>query len=255
MWGAIIGDIVGSRFEFNNIKTKDFNLFDERCFFTDDSVMTIAVYQALKDCNGDYSNLSQHAIARMKEYGRRYPDRGYGSRFVWWLFSSDVKPYNSLGNGAAMRVSAVAYFANSIEQVKQLSYDVTAVTHNHPEGIKGAEATAVAVYLAKCGKSKEEIAQYVSDNYYPLNFTVDEIRPAYRFNETCQDTVPQAIKAFVESESFEDALRIAVSLGGDTDTLAAICMAIAEAYYGIPQQFIDQAKTYLDDFLIKSLDA
>lgn len=255
MWGVIIGDIVGSRFEFNNIKTKNFNLFDERCRFTDDSVMTIAVYQALKDCKGDFANLSQNAIKRMKEFGRRYPDRGYGSKFIWWLFSGDVNPYNSFGNGAAMRVSAVAYFANSIEQVKQLSYDVTAVTHNHPEGIKGAEATAVAIYLAKSGKSKGEIAQYVNDNYYPLNFTVDEIRPSYRFNETCQDTVPQAIKAFVESESFEDALRIAVSLGGDSDTLAAICMGIAEAYYGIPQQFIDQAKAYLDDFLIKTLDA
>lgn len=254
MWGAIIGDIVGSRFEFDNIKSKYFDLFHDDCCFTDDTVMTVAVYQALKDCNGDYADLPQRTIERMKEFGRRYPFRGYGGRFYEWIFSNNEKPYNSFGNGAAMRVSAAAYFAKSIEQVKQLSYAVTAVTHNHPEGIKGAEATAVAIYLAKCGKSKEEIAQYVNDNYYPLNFTVDEIRPSYRFNETCQDTVPQAIKAFAESESFEDALRIAVSLGGDTDTLAAICMSIAEAYYGIPQEFVDKAKTYLDEFLIKILD-
>lgn len=255
MLGAIIGDIVGSRFEFHNIKSKEFELFTEECHITDDSIMTLAVYQALKDCKGDYTNLSQNTISRMKEFGRRYPKGGYGSRFAWWLFSGDVNPFNSFGNGAAMRVSAVAEFADDIEHVKELSYAVTAVTHNHPEGIKGAEATAVAIYLAKLGKSKEEIAQYVSDNYYSLDFTIDQIRPEYRFNETCQATVPQAIKAFIESESFEDALRIAISLGGDSDTLAAICLSIAEAYYGVPKQLADKAVEYLDEFLFNTLMA
>lgn len=255
MWGAIIGDIVGSRFEFNNIKTKYFYMFDKRCRFTDDSVMTLAVYQALKDCNGGYASLSARAVARMREFGKRYPYCGFGGKFRKWLFGEDLKPYNSYGNGSAMRVSAVAYFADSIEQVKKLSYDVTAVTHNHPEGLKGAEATAVAVYLARCGQSKEEIARYVSDNYYPLNFTLDEIRPSYAFDVTCQGTVPQAIKAFVESEDFEDAVRLAISIGGDSDTLGAICGSIAEAYYGVPQQLVDQAKTYLDEFLLSVLKA
>lgn len=253
MWGAVIGDIVGSRFEFHNIKSKNFDLFTDECAFTDDSVMTAAVCQALKDCNGDYSALRQNTIKRMKEFGRRYPKAGYGGRFIWWIFSSDENPYNSFGNGAAMRVSAVAYFADGIEQVKDLSCAVTSVTHNHPEGIKGAEATAVAIYLAKCGKSKSEIARYIKDNYYPLDFTTEEIRPTYRFNETCQETVPQAIQAFIESENFEDALRIAVSLGGDSDTLAAICCSIAEAYYGVPDDIIRKASGYLDGFMLDAL--
>lgn len=254
MWGAIIGDIAGSRFEFHNLKSKEFDLFSEQCRFTDDTVMTLAVCQALKDCNGNYSSLAQNTIQRLKEFGRRYSDRGYGSKFIWWLFSSDVNPYNSCGNGAAMRVSPVAYFANSIEQVKELSYAVTAVTHNHPEGIKGAEATAIAIYLAKCGKSKAEIKQYVEQNYYKLDFTVDQIRPTYGFDETCQNSVPQAIQAFLESESFEDAVRTAVSLGGDSDTIGAICGSIAEAFYGISDEFISQAATYLDDYLLSVLD-
>jgi len=190
----------------------------------------------------------------MKEFGRRYPESGYGGRFSRWLFSDDTAPYKSYGNGAAMRISPVIYFANSIEQVKKLSYAITATTHNHPEGIKGAEACAVSAYLAKCGKSKAEIKKYVEDNYYPLDFTIEQIRSSYRFDATCRNTVPQAIEAFLESESFEDALRNAVSLGGDSDTLAAICGAIAEPFYGIPDEFISKAATYLDEYLLNALD-
>lgn len=254
MWGAIIGDIAGSRFEFHNIKTKDFELFDENCKFTDDTVLTVAVYRALKDCNGDYADLTSRVISRIKEFGRRYPKSGYGSRFAWWLFSGDEKPYNSCGNGAAMRISPVAYFANGIEQVKRLSYAVTSVTHNHPEGIKGAEACAAAEFLALHGASKSEIADCITAYYYPLDFTIDRIRPSYGFDETCQGSVPQAIQAFLESDGFEDAIRTAVSLGGDSDTIAAICGGIAEAYYGVPDWMISKAAEYLDDFLLQALD-
>lgn len=249
MFGAIIGDIVGSRFEFNNYKNKNFNLFDNKCRYTDDTVMTLAICKALMECNGNYNILAETTIKCMQELGSIFTNAGYGEMFYNWLKSRNPKPYNSLGNGAAMRVSSIAYEADTIEQVKKLSNIVTSVTHNHSEGLKGAEATAISIYLARTGKSKEEIKKYIQNNYYNINFTIDEIREIYTFNETCQETVPQALECFFESDSFEDAIRIAVSLGGDSDTIGAITGSIAEAYYGIPSHIKEKAISYLDDNL------
>jgi len=245
MLGAIIGDIVGSIYEFHNIKTKKFELFSPKCYFTDDTVITIAIYLALEDSSK--KPLEDRVIYYMQKLGRQYQGRGYGTMFYGWLHSLTPTPYYSFGNGAAMRVSPVVDFAHSLEEVKELAYKVTCVTHDHPEGLKGAETTAVAIWLAKNGKSIQEIGEYINNNYYKLDFTLDEIRPTYKFNETCQDTVPQAIVAFLESTSFEDAIRNAISIGGDSDTLAAITGSIAEAYYGIPEEIKRKAMTYLDD--------
>lgn len=259
MLGAIIGDVVGSRFEFNNHRSKDFDLFVGQCEATDDSIMTIAIGKALietskkfKVIDEDYLELlKKNSVKYMQEIGRRYPHCGFGGRFYDWIFSEEFpKPYNSFGNGSAMRVSPVVYFANSIEEVKKLSQAVTEVSHNHPEGIKGAEATSVAIYMAKTGRSIDEIRKEIETNYYDLDFTIDEIRETYRFNETCQDTVPQAIEAFLESKSFEDAIRIAISVGGDSDTLAAITGSIAGEYYEIPKEIEEGAISYLDDYLL-----
>ena len=247
MLGAIIGDIVGSIYEFNNIKTKDFSLFNRGCFFTDDSVMTIAVYLAIKNAKTDYSDLEEKAVYYMQKLGRDYPGRGYGGNFSIWLRSTNPTPYNSYGNGAAMRVSPCGFLATSIEEAKLLTYKVTAVTHNHPEGLKGAEATAIAIYMARKHKPISEIKDYICKHFYNINFTLDEIRPRYFFNETCQNTVPQALEAFFESNSYEDAIRNAISIGGDSDTLAAITGSVAEAYYGIPEDIKNKAFTYLDD--------
>lgn len=254
MLGAIIGDIVGSRFEWNNIKTKDFDFLTYKCFVTDDSIMSLGVAKAICECNGDYSALSEKAVKYMQEIGRPYPLCGYGGMFRQWMYSDDPKPYGSYGNGAAMRVSACGFAASSLEEALDLSRKVTEVTHNHPEGIKGAEATAVAIYLAKTGSSILEIRDYINANYYPMNFTMDGIRDSYEFNETCQDTVPQAIMAFLESESFEDAIRNAISIGGDSDTLAAITGGIAEAYYGIPAEMRKHALTFLDELQLSVLN-
>ena len=253
MIGAIIGDIVGSRFEWNNIKSKNFEFLTYKCFPTDDSVMTLALAKAVLISKPDYSDLSQNAVECMQSVGRNYPDCGYGGGFRKWMFSDDPKPYNSYGNGAAMRVSAVGFAASSLEEAKELSKKITGVTHNHPEGIKGAEATAVAIYMARNGSSLLEIRDYIDMNYYPMNFTLDGIRNTYKFNETCQDTVPQALMAFLESIDFEDAIRNAISIGGDSDTLAAICGGVAEAYYGVPAEIRKHALTFLDKQLIKLL--
>ena len=245
--GAIVGDIVGSVYEWDNIKTKEFLLFSSKCLPTDDSIMTLAIAKALLECNGSYLDLSQKAIDNMRLLGALYPHASYGGRFSSWLNALEPKPYNSFGNGSAMRVSAVAYVADSIEQVKELSYKVTAVTHNHIEGIKGAEATAVAVYMALQGSSIQEIKDVIIKDYYPIDFTLDEIRDTYRFNETCQNTVPQALEAFFESIGFEDAIRNAISIGGDSDTLAAITGAVAGAYYGVPEEIKMRALSFLDN--------
>lgn len=255
MIGAIIGDIVGSRFEWNNIKSKDFEFLTYKCFPTDDSVMTLALAQALLVSKPDYSDLSKNAVECMQSVGRNYPDCGYGGGFRKWMFSDNPKPYNSYGNGAAMRVSAAGFAANSIEEAKEISKKITEVTHDHPEGIKGAEATAVAIYMAKTGSSLLEIRDYIDKNYYPMNFTLDGIRTTYKFNETCQDTVPQALMAFFESTDFEDAIRNAISIGGDSDTLAAICGGVAEAYYGVPSEIRKHALTFLDKQLLRILIA
>lgn len=255
MIGAIIGDIVGSRFEWNNIKSKDFEFLTYKCFPTDDSIMTLALAQAILVSKVDHSDLSKNAVECMQSVGRNYPDCGYGGGFHKWMFSDDPKPYNSYGNGAAMRVSAAGFAANSIEEAKDIAKKITEVTHNHPEGVKGAEATAVAIYMAKTGSSLLEIRDYIDKNYYPMNFTLDGIRATYKFNETCQDTVPQALMAFFESTDFEDAIRNAISIGGDSDTLAAICGGVAEAYYGVPSEIRKHALTFLDKQLLKILIA
>lgn len=253
MLGAIIGDIVGSRFEFNNIKTKDFELMNHSCFFTDDTVMSLAIAKAILTCEGDYDKLGEQAIKYMQRIGQKYRNCGYGNKFYYWVFSNNPQPYGSYGNGAAMRVSACGLVAKSIEEAIELSRKVTEVTHNHPEGIKGAEATAVAIYLAKTGSNILEIRDYINAHYYQMNFKLDDIRDSYKFNETCQETVPQAIEAFLESNSFEDAIRNAISIGGDSDTLAAVTGSIAEAYYGIPSDLRKLAITFLDERLLKIL--
>jgi type I restriction enzyme M protein len=253
MLGAIIGDIVGSRFEWNNIKTKEFDFLTYACEVTDDSIMTLAVAKAILEANGDYGKLGDLAVKNMREVGRPYPDCGYGGMFRQWVYSDTMEAYNSFGNGAAMRVSACGFAGNTLDEVKLLSQKVTEVTHNHSEGIKGAEATAVCIFLARTGSNMLEIRDYVNEHYYPLNFTLDGIRDSYKFNETCQDTVPQAIMAFLESTCFEDAIRNAISIGGDSDTLAAITGGIAEAYYGIPADIRKHALTFLDERLLKIL--
>lgn len=249
MIGAIIGDIAGSRFEFHNYRKKDFTLFTKECFPTDDSIMSLAVAKAVLEYKTNDANLSEAAVQWMQKIGRPYPACGFGGNFFDWIYSDHPKPYNSFGNGAAMRVSACGFAANTLEEALQMSDSVTAVTHNHPEGIKGARATTTAIFLAKTGVSIPEIRAHITKQYYPLDFTIDAIRPTYRFNETCQDTVPQAIEAFLESNSFEDAIRTAVSVGGDSDTLAAITGSIAEAYYGVPQALYDAAVAYLDPLM------
>ncbi|MBR5869063.1 MAG: ADP-ribosylglycohydrolase family protein [Clostridia bacterium] len=251
MYGALIGDIAGSRFEFDNHKSKEFALFTEACSFTDDSVMTLAVALALLDFETveDYPEFKRHLADEMKSLGRLYPRAGYGGRFRLWLTGELNGPYRSYGNGSAMRVSPVAWYAHSLEEAESLAKASAEVSHNHPEGIKGAVATAGCIYLARTGASRDAIRTYAR-GFYPLDFTLDEIRQTYRFNETCQETVPQAIVAFWESTDFEDAIRCAVSLGGDSDTLAAITGSIAEAFYGIPAPILEEAMGYLDQFLL-----
>ena len=261
MLGAIIGDIVGSVYEWDNIKTKDFPLFRDDCFFTDDTVMTCAVAEAIM--NGGQKD---DFIDAMKKYGRMYPDAGYGARFDAWIHSNDRAPYNSFGNGSAMRVSPCAWVmaccycarTGTWPTSRALARLSAEVTHNHPEGIKGAMATADAIFMCRYffgddssdnpAEIKRRIKEHIEKEYgYDLSKTLDEIRPTYRFNETCQDTVPQAIVAFLESTDFEDAIRNAISLGGDSDTLAAITGSIAEAAYGIPDWIKEKAYTYLDE--------
>lgn len=253
MIGAILGDIVGSIYEFDNIKTKEFELFDKECFFTDDSVMTIAIAEALMQYeNIDEINIDEFKeklIDVMHEIGIKYPDCGYGGHFLMWILRNKREPYNSFGNGSAMRVSSVGWYAKSLKETELIAKVTAEVSHNHPEGIKGAVATAGAVFLARTGSTMDEIKQYIS-KYYSIDFTIDEIRPLYDYDITCQGTVPQAMQAFFESESFEDAIRNAISIGGDSDTLAAITGAVAEAYYGIPDELKETALSYLDERLL-----
>ena len=254
MIGAIIGDIVGSRFEWHNHRSKEFELFTPKCFATDDSIMTLAIGEALMRSQSDWCDLDAQAVRCMQAIGRPYPNCGYGGRFHRWIYSDHPHPYRSFGNGAAMRVSACGLAARSLDEAKLLSRTVTEVTHNHPEGLKGAEAATVAIYMARSGSSREEIREVIDREYYPMNFTLDEIRPTYRFNETCQGTVPQALMAFFESAGFEDAIRCAISVGGDSDTLAAITGGVAQAYYGVPDALHAQAIAYLDTLLLEILN-
>lgn len=235
MTGAIAGDIIGSVYEFDNIKTTDFPLFTNESDYTDDTIMTVAVADWLLN-GGDLAKV-------MQRYGREYPypTGGYGGRFSGWLREKDPQPYNSWGNGSAMRVSAVGWMFDSLEKTLEVAKETAVVTHNHPEGIKGAQATAAAIYLARTGKSKQDIKLYIETTFsYDLGRTCDEIRPFYRFNESCHGTVPEAIIAFLDSSDFENAIRLAVSLGGDSDTLACITGGIAEAFYGIPEDIEKQ---------------
>lgn len=253
MRGALFGDIVGSIYEFDNHRSKDFNLVSEDCFATDDSIMSLCVGVALAetydaDLDGwDYDKLADHARAWMQQVGKRYPWCGYGGRFYDWIMRRSKKPYGSYGNGAAMRVGACGEVARSIEEAEQLAEAVTRVSHDHPEGIKGAKAVAALIYMAKtkcCSVAEMMDAMQV---YYPNyrflddGFKVKDLQKTYTFNETCQETVPQAFECFFESVSFEDAIRNAISIGGDSDTIAAIVGSVAEAYYGvdaIPQKDI-----------------
>ena len=231
--GAVIGDVIGSVFEWNNIKTTNFDLFNPKCDFTDDTVLTIAV----ADCI-----LNKKDFAKtIWEYGRKYRGRGYGGSFRNWLQEDNLKPYGSFGNGSAMRASAVGFSFNDIETVMEVAKQSAKVTHNHPEGIKGAQATATAIFLARQGKSKQAIKDYITQSFdYNLDFTLDEIRPTYKFDVTCQGSVPQAIVAFLESSDFENAIRLAISIGGDSDTIACITGGIASAFYKlIPTEIMD----------------
>ena len=249
MYGAILGDIVGSPYEFdcNNYKAKDFPLFSRCSDFTDDTVMTLAVAKALLSTRGqDAAAIKAALVHEMQQLGRAYPDKGYGAHFNGWLHEDDPHPYNSYGNGSAMRVSAAAELAEDMEQALQLAKLTAEVTHNHPEGIKGAQATAAAMFLARTGSSKADIRTYVEREFgYDLSRSCDEIRPTYHHVESCQETVPQAIIAFLESTDFEDALRTAVSLGGDSDTLAAITGSIAEACYCVPEELRHECRKRL----------
>lgn len=257
MIGAILGDIIGSPYEFDRgKKTKDFSLFSRHSTFTDDSVMTLAVGMAFLDAQPDAADdwILNILANRMRQFGKMYPNAGYGGMFRQWLRNPDCKAYNSFGNGSAMRVSSVAWLYDDINAVRHAARLSAEVTHNHPEGIKGAEATASAIFLAKTGRSKAEIKGYIEHEFdYALNRTCDEIRPHYYHTETCMETVPEAITAFLEGESFEDVIRTAVSLGGDCDTLTAIAGSIAEGFYGVPTELKEECHNRLPEQLYKVL--
>ena len=260
MLGAIIGDIVGSRFEFNedDNRGKNFKFFAGTCCATDDTFMTVAVANALFLCKGDYSTLADKTINCMRNVAKAHPNTGWGERFYHWLFDGNsTSPINSCGNGAGMRVSPVGWVANSESELKELAATVTGVTHNHPEGMKGGEAIALAVYLARTGADKQTIKRRTAE-YYPIlndkSFTIANLQASYGYDEmgdwvTCQGSVPHAILAFLESDGFEDAVRNAVSIGGDSDTIGAMAGSIAEAFYGVPAELEEAALSYLSDDL------
>ncbi len=251
MLGAIIGDIVGSPYECGAEKTKAFPLFAPDCRPTDDSILTIAIGCACasSDLSDEYG-FKMEAAKMMREIGRQYPDAGYGKQFYYWMMDDSSEAYRSSGNGSAMRVSPVAWAADSLEEAEELAKWSAEITHNHPDGIKGAQAVAAAIFLARTGAEKSDIREYVSDKYYDLDFSIDEIRDGYRHSVLCSDSVPQAIVSFLDSNDFEDAIRNAISLGGDGDTQAAIAGAIAEAFYGIPEDIQEEAFSYMDETLL-----
>lgn len=251
--GAVIGDIVGSRFELNNYRAKDFELFHPDCFVTDDSLMTLAVCEALLGISDDHgiswrlaSQLPKLTIQSMQRIGRAHPDCGFGLSFFNWIFADNPQPYGSYGNGAAMRVSGCGWAGEHIAEVESLATMVTAISHDHPEALKGAAAVAMAVFLARKGRTQDEIRAAITARCYQHLPSLEEIRPNYGFDASCQGSVPQAIAAFLETTSFEDTIRNAVSIGGDSDTIAAIAGSIAEPYFGIPESMRSAALAYLD---------
>lgn len=258
MLGAIAGDIIGSPYEFdhNNIKTTDFPLFSERSRFTDDSVMTAAVAEALMDTfKRDDGDVKNALITKMTEYGLRYPDAGYGGMFSKWITSRTHMPYHSFGNGSAMRASAAGWLYGTYEETVRMARLTAEVTHDHPEGIKGAEATAACIFLARCGVPKDQIASYIELEFgYDLSIPLDEIRPWYHMDETCQGTMPVALRAFIEGDDFESVVRLAVSVGGDSDTIACIAGSIAEACYGIPDGIAEKTISLLDEKLYETVE-
>ncbi len=257
MYGAILGDMIGAPYEFDRgSKTKDFPLFIRGSQFTDDSVMTVAVAQALMDSFGKEDEaVRSELVSSMQSWGRKYPYAGYGGRFSGWLFESNPRPYGSFGNGSAMRVSAAGWMYDSLQKTRHMAALTAEVTHNHPEGIKGAEATASAIYLARTGSTKEEIRDYITSEFdYDLSRTCDQIRPSYHHVESCQETVPEAITAFLEGEDFEDVIRTAVSLGGDCDTLTCIAGGIGEAFFGVPEEMKAECRRRLTEDLLEVLD-
>ncbi len=257
MYGAILGDMIGAPYEFDRSgKTKDFPLFVERSHFTDDTVMTIAVAEALLEVkDGTLPETAEALVNAMRKWGRKYPNAGYGERFFRWLRRKDPAPYGSCGNGSAMRVSPVGWLYETLGMTRRMARRTAQVTHNHPEGIKGAEATAGAIFMARTGSSKEEIREYIeSEIGYDLSRSCDEIRPHYHHVESCQETVPQAITAFLEGNSFEDVIRTAVSLGGDCDTLTCIAGSIAEAFYGVSTALKAECRKRLPEDMLAVLD-
>ncbi len=257
MYGAILGDIIGSRFEFDRgNKTKDFRLFTEENRYTDDSVMTVAVAEALLNSgkDADEKTVKDNLVKSMKKWGHMIPDAGYGGMFYRWLFTDASEPYGSFGNGSAMRVSAAGWLYGSLERTRQVARWTAEVTHNHPEGVKGAESVAAVIWLARNGSEKKEIKEYVIKEFgYDLSRTCDEIRPGYYHVETCQQTVPEAITAFMEGEDFTDVIRTAVSLGGDCDTLTDIAAAMAEAYYGCPEELMKECEKRIENEMLEVL--
>ena len=246
MFGAILGDIIGSRFEFDRPGwKKDFELLTAACGWTDDSVMTIAIAEALMDAGKDASvdEIEAACTASMQKWGRKYPNAGYGGRFIGWIFSDRPRPYNSWGNGSAMRVSAAGWLYDSLERTREVARATANVSHNHPEGIKGAECTAAVIYMARSGASKEAIEEYVTREFgYDFSETLEQMRARHKHDESCMDSLPKALRSFLDGESYEDVVRNAVSLGGDTDTLAAIAGAMAEAYFGMPAVLMDEVR-------------
>lgn len=248
LYGAILGDMIGSRFEFDRGgKTKDFELLTRESTFTDDTVMTIALAHGLLLSHGwSPEKIKKCIVAVMRVWGRYFPNAGYGQMFYQWLFGKDPMPYNSFGNGSAMRVSAVGWLFKSVKKTRQVARLTAEISHNHPEGIKGAECTASVIYLARTGHSKEYIKKYVTKEFgYDISKTVDELRPLHEHIETCQDSMPKALVSFFEGTSFEDVVRNAVSLGGDTDTLGAIAGSMAEAFYGVPEELQQECRNRL----------
>ena len=255
MLGAIIGDMAGSIYEFDNIKSRDFEFLSERCEPTDDSILTCAIARALIDVKGRGTQLERVIMFRMKEYflANPLPMGGFGAKFFQWALSDVIEPYGSWGNGAAMRISPVAYVANSEMEVKLLSQIVTGTTHNDLEGLKGGEVTALAVFKALHGATKEDIQKMVK-SYYPGDYSVEELHRTYTFEPSCQKTVPEGMQCFFESEDYESAIRNVMYIGGDCDTLGAIVGAVAGAYYGIPEWIQEKALSMMPDYMVEDYE-